>query len=162
MAADLGPENVLGDVDSLKDARSNLERALKFIVNWYKATEKADNKEDWWKRIDAVRATVEEAWHANDPADVFPGKTAKTTYAAAQLAFPQMWRDISFTPDRIDVSLAATMADTFNAIVYFPGIWFKKTAQDVLGGLGINTLWPIIIVAGVVLLAYFYFTRRGK
>src|SRR6185369_14817323 len=103
MAVNLGPSALLTDAEgeTVADTRARLDTALKYISNWYKATDGSDDKDMWWGQIDQVRAKVEAAEKAFDPAKVFPGKSELAAYLDAQLAFADLWRQLNLSIDTI-------------------------------------------------------------
>jgi hypothetical protein len=164
-SADLGPENVLTDVDGelAADVRDRLTTALRYIANWYKATEDSEGaKQVWWSEIDAVRAKVEAAYKAMDPAQLFPGRGALAAYADAQAVFPPLWRKLELSIDTVARPDLVTRAASFvDAVVEMPSIALPaigdSIARAVGGTLGalFRQLWPWLLGAAALVVAFY-------
>lgn len=117
---DSGPENVLDDPygQDAQTLHDKLERALLYISNWYKAVEGSPRQSSWWLKIDQLRAKVERALVAMDPALIYPGNTALAAYNVAALAFPGLWRELTLSADTFNhPGLLDEAADAFFAPV---------------------------------------------
>lgn len=156
---DLGPESLLQDAEAtpITDTRSRLNLALRYLANWYRATEGSDEQSVWWVKIDDVRAKVEAAFVAMDPAKVFPGVDELATYHDAQLAFADLWRQLTFSIDTLPrPDLITQAADFVDTLVHMPGTILTTTVDIVTKAAGdatkkaITNLWPVLLVAGVL------------
>lgn len=157
-AVDLGPSALLIDAEGnpIGDTRTRLDLALRYISNWYKATDGSDNKAIWWAKIDDVRAKVEAAFTAMDPAKVFPGKDELAAYHDAQLGFADLYRQLQFSVDTLPKpDLLDLAADFFDTLAETPGIILTTVVDKVTKGIGqatkeaIVNLWPVLLVVGV-------------
>jgi hypothetical protein len=157
-AVDLGPSALLIDADGnlITDTRTRLDLALRYISNWYRATDGSDNQSIWWVKIDGVRAKVEAAFTAMDPAKVFPGKDELAVYSDAQLAFADLYRQLQFSSDTLPKpGLLDLAADFVDALAETPGIILTTVVDKVSKGIGdatkkaITNLWPILAVVAV-------------
>lgn len=158
-APDLGPGGLLQDADGvpIADTRTRLNLALRYISNWYRATEGSDNQSVWWAQIDDVRAKVEAAFTAMDPGKVFPGKDELALYHDAQMAFPELWRELTLSADTLPKpGLLDLAADYIDTLLETPGIILTGAVDAVSKGVGnaakaaIVNLWPVLLVAGVL------------
>lgn len=159
IATDLGPEGLLVDAEGnpIDDTRRRLDLALRYISNWYRATDDSDNKSIWWAKIDDVRAKVEAAFTSMDPSKVFPGKDELALYHDAQAAFPEMWRQLNFSADTLPrPELIDIAADFLDAVTETPGIIVTTVIDKLTKGAGdavgkaVKNLWPVLLVAGVL------------
>lgn len=159
VAIDLGPSALLIDAEGnpIADTRKRLDLALRYISNWYRATDDSDNKGIWWAKIDDARAQVEAAFTAMDPSKVFPGNDELSAYHDAQLAFADVYRQLSFSADTLPkpelLDLAADFVDTLTET---PGIIVTTIVDKLTKGAGdavgkaVKNLWPVLVVAGVL------------
>jgi hypothetical protein len=158
---DFGPESVLTDFDSgsdnaVADTVNKLNRALRFISSWYESVDESPNRKIWYTRIDATRKKVEAAlteWAK--PGLIFPGNNAKKTYATAQLAYPDMWRQLNFASDLLPQT--SILDDIGDAIEDAPGALagslskaISNTLKEIFG-----ELWPWFLVVVIVVIIYF-------
>jgi hypothetical protein len=159
----LGPESLLspGDGETAATLHDRLDLALRYIANWYKATADSDNKAVWWARIDQSRAKVETAERLLDPSIVFPGNKEIAAYNDAAADFPQLWRDLTLSPDTLPHrELLDLAADYLDAVLETPGYIITTAASAAGKALGqgaknfIYEAWPFLLAAGVGLLAY--------
>jgi hypothetical protein len=161
---DFGPEGLLGTPDG-QDAqtlRDRLALALRYLVNWYRATDGA-NRALWWPKIDALRAKIERAYKLADPAQLFLGNTGVAAYTDAANDFPALWRELSLAsssllrPDLLD--RAAPFVD---AVLEAPGIALTGISNSITKGVGgalgsaLGNLWPYLLLAGGAALVYVF------
>jgi len=158
-AENLGPENLLGipDGQDCRELRNRLDLALRYIANWYKATNSGEHKQIWWARIDQVRAKVEIAFKKCDPIDIFPRSSAVAAYNEAALAFPQLWRDLTLSADSFpDPTLLDYASGYLGAMLEMPAYVGTSVATGIgnaidgtLGAL-LSRLAPWLILGAVV------------
>lgn len=162
-APDLGPRALLSDAEGnpITDTRAKLDMALRYISNWYKATDGSENKAIWWAKIDDVRAKVEAAFTAMDPAKVFPGVDELAVYHDAQLAFGDLYRQLLTSADTLPKpDLLDLAADFFDTLTETPGIILTTVVDKVSKGIGdatksaIVNLWPVLAVVAVAGVGY--------
>lgn len=173
MGTDLGVENLLG-IDGTgqlsSDLRESLALATRYIANWYKATKDSDNKDVWWQKIDTERAKVEAAYNLLLQADQnpFPGNTGIAAYSDAASGWPQLWRDLSLSPDTIDTSLLNSAADFFTTVAEAPGLIIPQIGNElgkIVGGTLGNFLaqtWPYIALVGAAGVIYVFRGPLGR
>lgn len=154
---DLGPESLLGvaEGETAQELRNRLDLALRYIANWYRATDDSEGKVIWWVRIDQTRALVEEAFRLCNPADIFPGRDGVAAYNAASASFAELWRALTLSADTLPRrDLIDIAADYFDAVVETPGYLTKKITNTITEGIGgalgaaLGNLWPWLLLAG--------------
>jgi len=168
--ANLGPEALLSDADGelAADVRARLDLALRYLANWYKATDDSGTvRARWWPQIDAVRAKVEAAFKAIDPNAEFMGNASLELYAQAQLVFPELWRQLSLSSDTLPKpDLLDQAADLLNTIAEYPTYLVPKIgdilARTIGGALGtiVGQLWYVVIPAALI--AAWLIWRKAK
>jgi hypothetical protein len=164
-AIDLGPESLLGVPEGAMapELRDRLDLALRYLANWYKATKGSAEQTIWWLKIDQVRAKVEAAYKSFTPADLWLRDSAELLYNDAAIAFPGLWRDLTFSADTLpEPSLLSLPARVVDAVIETPGYLVHKIGKSlgdgIGGGLGALTekLWPYALAAGVVIGVYVF------
>jgi len=164
---DLGVGNFLGTGDGTPsaDLHANLDLALQYLANWYKATKGSDNQDLYWTQIDQVRAKVELAERTIDPANVFPSNSEVQLYNDASAAFADEYQTLALSYDTLpQPALLSEAADLTTTIVEMPSTIVTKLANVVGSGLGNATkqfflqAWPFFVVGAVV--AGLYIFRR--
>ncbi|HYD01794.1 MAG TPA: hypothetical protein VEB22_11260 [Phycisphaerales bacterium] len=167
---DLGPENIFGTPDG-EDAQTLRDRAalaLLYIANWYKATDESESRAIWWAQIDQVRAKVENAFRLVDPAQIFPGRTAKAAYIEAANSFVDLWRKLTLSADTLpQPSLIDRAAGYLEALGEAPLTLVPQITNAITkavgGALGaaLGNLWPYLAIAGAGLLVYTFRDALG-
>jgi len=158
---DLGAESVLGDsslLDDAQDGRDRLALALRYLPNWYKATEGTDAQIVWWRRLDILRDKVERAYKAAiRPEDQwFFGREARDLYDDAAHDWPQTWRELTLlVPDPSILDKAASILTSPLAGLPTIGNELGKIVGATLGNV-VRQLWPWLAVAGVVGVVYVF------
>jgi hypothetical protein len=161
----LGAESLLGvpDGEDASTLHDRLDLALRYIANWYKATDDSTNRVIWWAQIDQVRAKVEAAEKAIDPAALFPGTKEVNLYNDAALAFPGLWRALTLSADTLpQPGLLDIAADFFETALQTPGYIVTKVASAAGAALGqsakdfVYQAWPLLALAGVAGVVYFF------
>ncbi len=162
---DLGSGNLLGTGEATpsQDLHDNLDVALQYIANWYKATKGADDQDLYWAQIDQVRAKVELAERTIDPANVFPSTKEIALYNDASAAFADEWQALELTADTLPqpglLGQAASLATT---VIEMPSTVITKLANVAGTALGDSVkqfflaAWPFLAVAGVVTAGYIF------
>jgi hypothetical protein len=162
---DLGVGNFLGTGDGTPsaDLHANLDLALQYLANWYKATKGSDNQDLYWAQIDQVRAKVELAERTIDPANIFPSNSEVNLYNDASAAFADEYQTLALTVDTLpQPALLDQAADVVTTIVEMPSTIVTKLANVVGSGLGnatkqfFLTAWPFLAVGAVVLGVYVF------
>lgn len=157
---DVGPENALGpgDGETAQTLRDRLDMALRYISNWYKASEDSANKNIWWAKIDSVRSAVQDAEDAMDPAKVFPGNTELSLYNDAATAFPALWRELTLSSDiNVRLDLLSALPDFIDTTLNMPGYIVQKVVNGVtdaagnVAGKAARNLWPYALAGGAIL-----------
>lgn len=160
----LGPESLLGlpDGEDSQTLHDRLDLALRYLANWYKASDDSANRAIWWTRIDQVRAKVEAAERAINPASLFPSVSEVALYNDAALAFPGLWRDLTLSADTLpQPGLLDVAADYLDTLIETPGYIVTKAANAAGKALGqgakdfVYQAWPLLVVAGVGAVLYF-------
>lgn len=165
-----GVEGLLGDWDAdelrvdVQTAVDRLALATQYLANWYKATSDSSNKDVWWQKIDTLRRKVEDAYKLLTPwvGKSFPKRDAVDAYKAAAISWPGLWRDLSLSPDLIDVSLLSQTADFGETLFRTPGLLIPQIGNElgkIVGGTLGNFLrqtWPYLAVAGGLGLVYIF------
>lgn len=162
---DLGPEDVLSYTDSGSDTAveetvSKLQRALRFISNWYQAVDETENRKIWYTRIDAARKKVEAAlteW--NKAGLLFPGNKAKSAYTAAQNSYFEVWSQLQNSADLLPES--SVLDDIVGAAENAPGAVADSITKAIAKSLNeiFGNLWPWFLVAAI--LAGLYFAAKA-
>lgn len=160
MSQDLGIESFLGTADGelAQDLRDRLALATRYIANWYAATEDSDNKDIWWAKIDVLRGKVESAYkRLLAPQNVtFLGRSDVAAYDDASAAWASLWRELTLSPDTIDVDRLSQVADLFTTIVQTPAAIITQVGNELgkaVGGAAGGFLaraWPYLLGAGVI------------
>jgi hypothetical protein len=161
----LGPESLLGipDGEDAQTLHDRLDVALRYLANWYKATDGGPDKAIWWTKIDQVRAKVEAAERAIDPSGIFPGNAGVALYNDAALAFPGLWRELTLSADTLPApGLLDVAADLFDTVIETPGYIVTKAAAAAGAALGqgakdlVYQAWPFLALAVVAGVVYFF------
>jgi hypothetical protein len=156
---DLGAESVLGDSSLLEDAQDGRDRlvlALRYLPNWYKATEGTDLQIAWWRRLDILRDKIERAYkRAITPEEKwFFGKLARDLYDDAARDWPQIWRELTLlVPDPSLLDKAASIITSPLAGLPTIGNELGKIVGATLGNI-VRQVWPWLLVGGAVLVVY--------
>jgi hypothetical protein len=167
----LGPESLLppADGDLAADVHDRLDLALRYLANWYKATDGSANKAIWWAQIDHVRTKVEAAERAIDPGAVFLGNTEINLYNDAAANFPQLWRDLTLSADTLpQPGLLDVAADFLDTLIETPGYVVTKAADAAGRALGqsakdfVYQAWPFFLLAGLAAGVYFFRAPLGR
>jgi hypothetical protein len=167
----LGPESLLSipDGEDAQTLHDRLDLALRYLANWYKATDGATDKAIWWTRIDQVRAKVEAAERAINPGLIFPGNTEIALYNDAALNFPQLWRDLTLSADTLpEPGLLDRAADLFDTVLETPGYIIHKVASAAGKALGdgakdlVYQAWPFLALAAAAGVVYFFRVPLGR
>lgn len=167
MAIDLGPPDVLWEEqgETAAEKRARCDRALVFLSHWYDAIDGAPEEDELRPRIDAVRAKVEMAERANDPALIYPGKTALARFHEAAMAYGDLRGEV-------DMASVFDGRSTGEQIIDGIGDTVRDAPAAALGGLAdalknalnavLKSLWIYLAVAGALVVAYVWFrTRRA-
>lgn len=166
----LGAEGVLGtpDGEDAQTLRDRLDLGLRYLANWYKATEGSDNQSVWWAKIDQLRRLVETSYKSMDPAKVFPGNKELADYNAAALAWPALYRELYLSWDALPKpGLLDQAADYFDTLLQTPGYVLNKITTGITDAVGdagkkaASSLWPFLLVGALGLGAYAYFNTRA-
>jgi hypothetical protein len=167
----LGPESLLSlpDGEDAEALHNRLDVALRYLANWYKATDGAADKAIWWTRIDQVRAKVEAAERAITPGIIFPGIQEIALYNDAAKDFPQLWRDLTLSADTLpEPGLLDRAADLFDTVIETPGYIITKVASAAGSALGqgakdlVYQAWPFLALAVVAGVVYFFRAPLGR
>lgn len=167
MATDLGVESFLGDADADElgnaDAREKLALATRYLANWYKATSDSDNKAVWYQKIDTLRNKVESLYTeltADDNPFLSPSEV--TEYNGVSANWAELWRDLNFSTDTIDVSLINQAADLATTIIKAPTVAIPNL-MEALGKLVNDSVgkfmaqaYPVILLIGGVAVVYVF------
>lgn len=163
---DLSKENLLGISDGMTGAemRERLALSTQYLANWYKATADTDNKDVWWQKIDALRAKVESTYaELQKPENqYFAGHVEKADYDEASAAWAQLWRELTLSPDLIDISLLSSLSDLGTTLINAPGLLVPQLAESVGKALGdsasrfFTQAWPFLAAAAALGLVYIF------
>ncbi len=176
-------ESVLSFADGelISDLRTRLTTALRYTFSWQKALnpgvgvvlETAAGSYDpvaaagFLSRIDDMQTALNALLNMMPPSDLFPGNDNVAAYNAVSKAWAQLYRDLSLSltgfPQR---ALLDQLGDLGSALLNAPVAAAKSMAQeltDAISRLLGNTagaiwanLWPWLLVAGALGLAYVF------
>ncbi len=161
----LGPESLLGipDGEDAQTLHDRLDLALRYIANWYKATDGSTDQAFWWTKIDQVRAKVEAAERAINPGAIFPGNVELALYNDAALSFPGLWRELTLSADTLPApGFLDVAADLFDTVLQTPGYIVTSAANAAGAALGnsarafVFQAWPLLALAAAAGVIYFF------
>lgn len=161
----LGPESLLGiaDGEDSQTLHDRLDLALRYLANWYKATDDSQNRNLWWARIDQVREKVETAERAINPGNIFPSVHEVNLYNDAALVFPGLWRDLTLSADTLpQPSLLDIAADFLTTAAQTPSYLITAAANAAGKAAGDSAkqfflqAWPLLAAVGVGAIVYFF------
>jgi hypothetical protein len=155
--ANLGPEALFDGLESdpAGDIKEKLGLGLRYIQNWYKATEDSPDKGIWWAEIDSVREKVELATNSIDASTIFLGKSHIAKLRDAEAAFTSLYQQLTNSIDTVPRPDLITQAASFlesiiDAPIAAAESIVDKTTRGVNNVLGtaFKNLWvPLLIVA---------------